>query len=530
MAATNDDDEIDQQLQMLQAARENIRLASVCMQEVSALIARVKPKLLPLQSTGLPTFVNNLQRERETLEAFVREVGPEDPSDSKARNRIHALEARVNVVSRSVSQWDRLKRCRGLVAVNQNFQGSSRSMRREEMDRRNTPSHDKQVAHRILKDKGRVEVDVVDSGREWLVAKAVQRNRLAREMGDCGWAWGDHEPGEAVDPDEWNEVPLAKFVQRLIAAARLNRYEYHFPRIRLVLSNLARGDRDLDIFIDQLGTLDPLVQVTIEYQNDAFMATPPPTLEIALDNLAGSEHDHLTPTLNLDHTILIDMISDLTHARLQPQPWQAPTTRAQIEEENKNPGGIMAAKLYPLLAGRKLVCTNEAAEHFHNVIQAVGTETERERGRLMIPWDDHTRAMSTEAIRARFQQLSIHALPPDVQLPLEIAPGRWDLTSIPQVVARGDLPRVALDVARFSGFKSAKMSIFVYGWATGVVTLTSNKEVVGQFRTWVEANRKEETEAGPMIWKLNVTRNLLAKNANPRPGVFRKLDGGEGEE
>ncbi|KAH6889188.1 hypothetical protein B0T10DRAFT_48269 [Thelonectria olida] len=523
-----DDDPSSLQPRMLQSAQENSHLAHVCIQEVTALADRVKTKASPLQSTGLPTFLRVLQREKDTVDLIAR-IATEDairPEETlKQHNR--RLEASVNVVSRSVAQWDRLKRCCGLVSVNKNFQGSSRNGRREEMIKRDISGRDKQTAHRLLKEQGRVEVDVVDLGREWLAVKAVHRDRLARELGDCGWAWGDHELGDRVDEDEWDDVPLAKFAKRLVAAAKLNRHEYHFPRIRLVLSNLCHGNDELDIFIDQLKHLDPLVQVTIEYQDGVFMSTPPPPLQTALANLVGGELEHLTQTLNLDHTILIDMISDLTHASLQPQPWQAQSTRSQIEQENLQPGGIMAAKLYPLLAGRKLICTMEAADHFHRVLEAVGTETERERGALLLPDDQ---SMSKEAIRERFQQLSIHPLPEDVQLPLDIAPEPWDKPSIEEAVSKGVLPEMALDVVECSGFKSAKLSIFVYGWAAKIVTLTSNKEVRGQMRTWVEANRRSETDLGPSIWKLDVTRNLLAKNANPRPGRFRKRRDGEEED
>ncbi|KAH7163546.1 hypothetical protein B0J13DRAFT_38770 [Dactylonectria estremocensis] len=520
------------QSRMLDSARSHAELVDVCVREVEALMARLQPKFNPLLSTGLPTFVRTLQRELVLLQDLVAELagssgaaGPSIPDDAlKLHDR--RLEASANVASRGVGQWERLKRSRRLVAVNQAFQGSSREDRRSELARLDVSGCEKQKMHRILKEQGRVEVDVVAGGREWLAAKTVQRDRLARQMTDCGWAWGEHELGDRVDDDEWDHVPLAKYMRRLVAAARMNRHEYRYPTIRLILSSLSRADDEIDIFLDQLVHIDPLVQVILEYQEGPFMSTEPPPLDVALDNLVGDELEDLTPTLNLDHTILIDLISDLTHSSLEPQLWQAPTTRAQIEEENRHEGGLMARTLYPVLADRRLVCTSEAAEHFHYVLQNVGTETERERARLLVPWGQDALSLPTKDTRDRFQQLSIHHLPDSVKLPIEIIPEPWDMPSITKAVSSGVLPRVALDVAEASAFKSSKLSIFIYGWAARVATVTSNKEVRRQVRAWVKANAQSEDDVGPLIWTLQVTRNLLAKNASPRPGWHERQGNG----
>ncbi|KAM0348622.1 hypothetical protein ACHAPU_004057 [Fusarium lateritium] len=383
--------------------------------------------------------------------------------------------------------------------------------------------------HRLLKEQGRVEVDVVQGGREWITVKAISRDRLARQMSDCGWGWGDHELGDQVDREEWEDTPLAKYVQRLVTAARMNRHEYRFPRIRLVLTNLARGEEELDILLYQLEHMDPLVEVTIEDQNSDYVTMPSPPLNTAIDNLVGDELAQLTSTINLDHTILIDLISDLTHLNLEPQPWQSRTTRAQIDEENAHKGGLMARVLYPVLADRKLVCTREAAEHFHGVLRTVGTKTERERGRLLIPWGSDAQETSPELIRQRFQELTVYPLPSNVQIPVTVIDEPWDMEAITDAISKGNLPQVAHDVALSSAFKTSKLSIFMYGWAAGLMTVTSNKEVRGQIRTWVEANRKNEEEVGPQIWRLEVTRNLLAKAAQPREG-WQEKDGADADE
>ncbi|KAJ4257581.1 hypothetical protein NW762_008706 [Fusarium torreyae] len=475
--------------------------------EIQRLIQSLEAKSRPVSSSGLPTFLRTLQRANDALLTL----------------RGRKLETSVTVASQSAAQWDLLKKSYDFVAINQSFQGSTKDTRKREVEKQQLSGKDKHHMHRLLKEQGRVEVDVVQGGREWIAVKAISRDRLARQMNDCGWGWGDHDLGDKVDEDEWEDAPLAKYVQRLVTAARMNRHEYQFPRIRLILCNLVRGEKELDILLCQLEHMDPLVEVIIEDQNSAFVTTPSPPLDVAIDNLVGDELASLTSTINLDHTILIDLISDLTHLNLQPQPWQSRTTCAQIDEENAHEGGFMARVLYPVLAGRKLVCTREAAAHFHDVLQTVGTDTERERGRLLVPEGDRTEGdMPLDTIRQRFQQLSVHHLPDDVQLPITIIDEPWGIEAVTDAVAKGTLPQVAQDVAHSSGFKSSKLSIFMYGWAAGLTTVTSNKEVRGQVRTWVEAHRKNDEEIGPQIWRVNVTRNLLAKAAEPREGWQEK--------
>ncbi|KAF9767965.1 hypothetical protein IL306_014787 [Fusarium sp. DS 682] len=503
---------------MLDSAKRHLTLLNTDIHEVKRFIQALEFKSRPISSTGLPTFLRSLERENTILYNLVTELSDSSTilDDRQLTQREQKLHASATITTQSVTQWSRLKKSHGFVAINQSFQGSSKDLRKKEIQKRQVTGQEKHNLHRLLKEQARVEVDVVQGGREWIAVKAISRDRLARQMNDSGWGWGDHEFGDKVDREEWEDTPLAKYIQRLVNAARMNRHEYRFPRIRLVLTSLGRGEGELDILLHQLEHIDPLVEVIIEDQNSDFVTRPPPSLDEAIDNLVGDELASLTSTINLDHTILIDLISDLTHLKLEPQPWQSRTTRAQIDEENAHEGGLMSRVLYPVLAGRKLVCTREAADHFHDVLRTVGTETERERGRLLVPWGDDVQQTSPDLIRQRFQELTVYPLPFDVQIPVSVIDEAWDMQAISRAVSNGSLPQVAQNVALSSGFKSSKLSIFIYGWAAGLTTVTSNKEVRGQIRTWVEAHRKEDEETGPWIFRLEVTRNLLAKAAKPR--------------
>ncbi|KAL7822609.1 hypothetical protein V8C26DRAFT_438060 [Trichoderma gracile] len=482
---------------MLRDARKNILTCETYIPEVELFLKAIETKVKSPRVTGLPAFIRKLRKEHDLLNLVEFELVDAE-QDEHALNLLNRkLVASATIVQHAAAHWDILKRCRSFLVIDQAFQGSAKEDRKKQVSQIAGDGREKQRMNRTLKEQAKVEVDVVQGGNEWLDIRWLQADRLARQMTDCGWAWGDYSLEDDVDPEEWEDTPLAKQVKRLVAAAKMNRHEYRIPRLRIICR------------------IDPLVEIIVEDASSEFMKAPPPPLQEAIQNLIGDEFDGLTDTLNMDHTILVDLISDITHLQLQPQPWQAQTTRLQIEEERQH-GGVMVRALYPILQGRTLVCTQEAAEHFHQVLSTVGTATERERGRLLVPFGDvETRDMSTEEIRKRFAQLSIHKLPEDLQLPIKILEDTWTMATVNQAVADGRLPQVALDVAKCGAFKSSKLSIYMYGWATGNVTVTSNKEVRGQIRTWVESNRRHEEERGPAIWRIDVTRNLLAKSATP---------------
>ncbi|UNI20438.1 hypothetical protein JDV02_006526 [Purpureocillium takamizusanense] len=395
---------------MLQTAKDTLAVLQPLADEVGLLLDGMRDRVKSVQTTGLPALLRDLNKTQLSLEQMRSDLAtPLDDPTLKALGR--RLEVCTIDASHGRTKWDIIKRCKSLVAVNQSFQGSDRDARKREIARMaGLRGREKQRLHRTLKELAKIQVDVVDRGAEWLDVRTLQPDRLARQMTDSGWGWGEHSVGDDIDPSEWEDVPLARQVRRLAAAALMNRHEYRVPRVRVVLTNISRRtSNDVDAFLGQLSRIDPAVQVVFEDQDGDFLQQPSPPLTEAIKSLLGSELDGLTQTLNLDHTVLVDLISDITHLRLQPQPWQEETTRTQIVEENQSEGGVMARTLYPILDGRTLVCTKEAAEHFHEVLKTVGTSTERERGRLLVPFDDETRLMSDAAHVGRGNSLTVRA-------------------------------------------------------------------------------------------------------------------------
>lgn len=540
-------DNEQRQAQMLAAATRHLNDGTAIVPELEALVAAIRPTTKSLSATGVPSAIRDLNADLTTLQWLTEQLST---AEALSKETLDKLAKKLEVgtfVSQCVARWNIVKRCRSFVALKRTFQSTTKQDRQRIIsqkllvdDSSNNGNGDssnnnnissgssrnaaeKSEMHRTIREQAKAEVIVVDRGAEWLDIRWITADKLARQMTDCGWAWGDYQPGDVVEADEWQDMPFAKQARRVIAAARLNRHEYRIPRVHLVLPNLSRGvNEDIDVLLEQFTHTDPAVPVTISDATSPFLTIPPspPDLSTAINNLASDDMDLLTSTLNMEHTILVDLVSDLTHVRLRPQPWHSRTTREQIADENSHPHGVMARRLYPLLRGRHLVCTHEAAVHFHDMLTTVGTPSERERGRLVVPFFEPERSSPPSTLRSRFVAMSAHTLPSDVQFPVEILPAKpaWDLNTVKTAVDEGKLPAVAWDVAQRGRLKSSRFSTFLYGWAERVATLTSNKEIRAHLKTWVEEGRTADDETGPQVWCVDITRNLLAKSAWPPDG------------
>ncbi|KAI9901254.1 hypothetical protein N3K66_003071 [Trichothecium roseum] len=529
---------------LLQKARDSLELE--CAYEVNTLhnviCSSGKIQYPHPDHTGLPSWIKSLERAREDIGFMLLELDPKGDAqrtgtcqeengqiDERLRGSLskagskqvtQKLDAAIITLTQAALIWSVIKHCQDLRCVFRTFVSMTKDTMNEKLI--NVASgQDRARMQRTLKEQSKVDVTIVNGGYSWLCIRTIGEARLARQMTDAGWSWGDHKPGDQVDADEWEDIPFVSHVQRLVSASRINRWEYAFPNIILVLTaiDLTTAHTDVKILLDQFRRLDSMVKIEIYGSDSDFLKNPPP-LGVAIRNLLADPHAGLTPTLNLDHTILIDLISDITHLVLEPQEWQAPTTRAQIEEENMHEGGVMAATLYSLLKGRKLECTQEVAKHFHEVLRTVGTSLERTRGRILVP-DPSKPFLPSGLITTHeaFNARSFRPVPASVQIPITVRPVEYTMEAITSLADEGTLPPVAVKVCEPGGvarnFPPAKRSVYVHGWATGNTTLTSNKEISGQMKTWVEAARTNDSEKGPRIWKVDVTRNLLAKNAEP---------------
>lgn len=490
-----------------------IALAHACLAEQEALLGACGHdfRRRPHQNMNLPKAMNLLRR---------------------------GLRCDMDVVHEQISRWKVIKQCHTLVALDHTIGAGSEEERKkvareavaamEAMPggRLQDPKRrdkERQLIYKQIKKNDRAQADVVDGGYEWIHVRALPSKRLAMQMSESGWSWGCYDLGDDVPAEEWEDVTLTKKLKLLIAAAKRNPHEYTIPRIRLVLPSIGRDHLDFEVLFDQYARMDPEVHIVIEDRDSALLTREPPREFI--HNLMGDPLASLTPTLILDHTVLVDLFSDITHFRLEPKPWQSESTKYSIREENAHPdGGCMVKWLYPVLAGRRLVITKATAEHVYEVLKTVGTATERERARLLVPKPGDERSITAAEARSRFAALSHRATPDCLQIPMEVEQTDWlDTSEITKAAQTGHLPQAfersdVCDIASRADITGYNISTVLSGWASGCAIVTSNKEVKGLVRRWVETVTGSQTlvQGGPAIHTLQVARFMLSSNISPK--------------
>jgi len=212
--------------------------------------------------------------------------------------------------------------------------------------------------------------------------------------------------------------------------------------------------------------------------------------------MISDEYRDFTETLNIDCTILLALVSDISHFQVAEAPWFNRGVRRQIEIEANQQ--LLPSILWPALGDRKLVCSREAAKRMREIVDMIGTETEKARTRIIIG-DDQTKS-SSELVK-EFQSFSDHQVPTNWQLPISMADEHLP------VLER--LPAVATFVG--TRLSEVNRSVFLYGWASGITTISSNRAVAKLIETVIEEHRESEDEKGPDIWLCPVARSLVAK-------------------
>lgn len=399
--------------------------------------------------------------------------------------------------------WDVVKRCRGLELLAFKF-----SLHASvgpcplclSKGKKKCPPKGKQDSKSV------VYVDaVVDGGAEWLRIIGIDERRLLHEMAEMGWEWGGEDES---DDDEDCDVPVAETVRQLVSAARANKHNYRYPRLHIVFTRIAEGSNvEIDRLLRKLrGLRSQGVEIQIDCSNSQFLATPPPALETALQNLVAEDLSNVTPTVNLDCSILVALASDVTHADIEIQPWHRNDLVVQIREEAEI-GSSLVKALYPVLRSRRLVCTARAAERFWTIVDTIATQAEAARAEIILPRTGSTRKASEELV-AELQALSVHPVDPDLQLPIEVV--QTDVTGVPAGdVEAKRLPRSAEIVS--SILSELNRDIYLYGWVRGITTMSANNSLAKQIRLLVEENRTNDDEAGPKIWVFPFTRALATK-------------------
>jgi hypothetical protein len=379
-------------------------------------------------------------------------------------------------------------------------------------------------------------VDIVhDDGAQWLKISTITESRLLFEMAEKGWGIDEDEDdpeelqnrtvlrnddSDEDEDDENDQIELIKMATDMIKTARSIRVRYKNPLARLMVPKLVEGKiPEIDRVLNTIRSLGVAVEcgpkILPDFMNDeAFCNRDPDSLsanDLPLSTLLPNPFERFTNTINVDCTILLAIVSDLSHKhRIAPSANHHRAIVRQIEVEEEIP--LLSAELWPAMGSHQLVCTEEAVRRMKEIVDTIGTETEKKRTAIFFGEGD-MQGLDRDELLRQFQQVSDHQIPKQWQLPIKTVDATADINDAWQ---HNRLPPVARKVSEL--LTDINCSVFLYGWVRDIVTITSNKTVVKQIESEIEANRGDDNELeGPMVWVCDTARSLIGKDKNRKP-------------
>ncbi|KAL8816177.1 MAG: hypothetical protein Q9191_008373, partial [Dirinaria sp. TL-2023a] len=304
-------------------------------------------------------FQNGILSEQKSLEKFVAT----NPNNERT---IHTL--RSSNLRFYSAVWDAAKQTTGLVTFNKRFYWDNSTSR--DLKRQGRP-----------KKRGALVDIVAEDGQQWIKVSTVTEKRLLFELAKQGWEVGsssdDDEKNEgSITPtssngvlnsfskpnhtsdDEDDKLELIRLAQDLQKASQATRVRYKHPHVHFVLPNVIPGrvaeiDRILST-IHSTGASTSCKPDLNPPQSSSLHSTFAPMLPFSTRQLSS--------TLNIDCTILLALVSDLSHYTSSSIPLETasgaksgtphPASVRQLKMESEEQ--LLPSILYPLLQGKKL--------------------------------------------------------------------------------------------------------------------------------------------------------------------------------
>lgn len=377
------------------------------------------------------------------------------------------------------SVWTAAKNCTGVTGISQRFYWEPTTR-----------------ANRRNKKFFSAMVDIVASdGHEWVKVCSITERRMIYDMAKAGLVWGSESDESDADhdlDDSDDDEGLLKVAKSLVKASKANRLRYKHPRIRMVLPRITFGSsKDIDRVLRQISAMG----ITLQTAGDI---KPPSPLAESLSQIPVDRLTGFGDILNLDCTILITLVSDMCHAQVAKAEWHHKNVNRQIEVEKEEL--ILSTFLWPIFSSRNLVCTTEAAEKLKEIVNIIGTPSEKQRTDLLMGAADAAK-LTREQRLEEFQKLSIYDVPKEWQLPISVVD-----VDIPATIAK--FPRSGEILSKT--FSEINRSVFLYGWTSGTTTITTNGVVAREIERVIEADRTHDEDAfGPDIWLFPSPRSLV---------------------
>jgi len=357
-------------------------------------------------------------------------------------------------------------------------------------------------------------VDVVaEGGLAWTKVSLVTNTRLLFDLAKQGWECGgssEEDEGFPDDRSDDRDVPILKTAKELASASAAMRIRTKHPRVTLVLPRIVPGVQDeIDAVLDDCRAAG----VTVWCAGDM---PPAPPIPEATMSMVPDPFNAFTEALNIDCTILLAIVSEFSHAKVSKEPWFHVALNRQVEiEDNEN---LLPSLLYPAMGDRKLTCTIEAAKRMREIVATIGTASEKARTAVLMG-DDEGR--SREELVEEMQQWSAYEVPNAWQLPIRVVDQNENS-------CQANLPVEAAHVMR--EHTDINKSVFLYGWAANITTITSNRTVVKQMEGELEQYVDLAEEVWPKIWLCPTARSLVGrekrgvKKENGKEGVWQMPD------
>ncbi|KAF2011456.1 hypothetical protein BU24DRAFT_426540 [Aaosphaeria arxii CBS 175.79] len=460
--------------------------------EVETYVAAVdsNQKLAKVQN---PVEYRSLRSDFKNELAFLNKLTRSGLSEEKARHWIVSS----NLVYFE-ALWSAAKRSTGLLSFRKYFFWN----RLQEGHSTRGLSHSKGSQ---TKGKSAALVDIVAAdGTEWIRVSTISQKRLLFDLAKMGWqndsdSDDDEEMRDAddtnwEDDDDDDQVDTVKNARELARAARANPIRGRPPKVRFVLTRIESGKmKEIDAVIAKVRATGAIVQCANEL-------TPALPLADVLPQLLVDRSRTLSHTLNVDCTILLALISDISHKECPILDWYPGEVRAQIKQEQAEK--LLPTHLYPAIGSHPMVCTQEAAHQMNLIVDTLATDTEKTRANLLLAQNEHSNTSPADLVSA-WAALSNHPIPEGFQLPIRVYSSTEEdlFQKLPSIA-----PRIAAELGPLNS------AIFLYGWAQGLTTLSSNRARSRQIDSIINECGLEDGEAGPHVWLCGESRSLIAKH------------------
>ena len=457
------------------------------------------------QHTGQDSLNREDLSRGKTLERFCPQPCPEAVDQGIAMDDSNVVAHSIDSSNLSWYEtvWTIAKRCQGIKAlqrsVSHSFQGrnglSMESLSPGVADRKH--GREKQRKQNVI-------VDIVaGDGLEWIKVVTITKKRLLFEMAKEGWdGYGGMSDSESdasgedhskESGDNGNSLKIVRLAQEMKNAASAVRVRYRHPKIRFILPNVEEGETDeIDAVIRDIraigigvycGSGDDGRYAHSEAGGTDYLHLREDTDRMFHYMLPSTAGPPPTSILNIDCTILLSLISDISH--IQKDSLLATPARRywkgvlkQVMAEATSP--LLRDELYPILIGRDLVCTTEAVRRMREIAETMGTDVEKKRADIFFG-SGQMAGRSPEQLGLELKAYSAHAVPEGLRLPIKVV--NFDLDA----VLTGSTPAKHLPVSIASNVVNHKLclsdinrSVFFYGWDAGIVTVTSNRVVTSQ--------------------------------------------------